>query len=195
MAVVVALLVGSTGCGEVTQPRSGDASPDADHIIDAAVDSSMSQVKYDVAYANEITFPYNYTGLSGFLLVVNRAQAPLSLVNAAVASVSDDNPDVTWTLELDTPSTIALPLGHAAGFLSQEARLKIVGSSLVTEPIDDDVLDFRMSFASFPPIGIDVHAQARLRIGGVDLVLPFTVHVVAGDRTSALNSAIRINMP
>lgn len=196
VTALVACGLGSMGCGDQQAPAT-DAPPgiDAGRPIDAGVDSPPPLARYDVGYIDEHTIPYNYTGVGGMVLIVNKSEKPLSMAKASVVSVTSDRSDVTCTLALDPPSTTLLPPNHVAGLLSQQAALELVNSGLVPEPIDDDMMNFEIGFASFPPIGIDVHARATIRIGDADLVLPFTIHVVSGDRTNELNHAVRIGTP
>jgi hypothetical protein len=203
LAGLIVVLTGA-GCGDDSGRRSlPDAAPAVDAAIDvpspidAAVDAPRDAPAprggYDIGYIDEITFPYNYIGFNGLLLIVNRGELPLNLATTSVVSVTDDQADVIVTFELDTPSIASLQPERAAGALTQNASLKLVSSGLVPEPIDDQSIDFLIGFASFPPIGIDVRAEATLRIGDANIVLPFTLHVVAGDRTGELDHAVRLS--
>src|SRR4051812_42398501 len=81
------------GCGSVTssKPDTGrDAAIDA--IPDAGPDATdATSALYDIAYIYEFTINPDTTGVSAFLLVINRGTAPLALSTARVAFVNVDS--------------------------------------------------------------------------------------------------------
>jgi hypothetical protein len=171
-----------------------DAAPGSDAGLDASIDAAAPSHAFDVGYINEFTYPFNVTGVSEFMMVVNRGPLPLNLADAELDAVEDDSPQVDWTLSVDMLSTTVLPAGHAAGLLSQDANTALVVSGLVSEPLDDNTLNFRMSFSDFPTAGTAIHAQAKLRIGDASVTLPFTIHIVASG-TVMLDHAVRVGSP
>jgi hypothetical protein len=203
-------LVGSIGCRTPLldgSPYGFDAAVDGAQVVDAvvdgaAVDSSVPIARYDIAYINDITIDPGVSGMFAFLLVVNTGTAPLNLSTALVVSFSDDANNVDWTFTKPGDSTLILKPGHAAGCLSPTAMEDLVTGGIVTEPIDGDCpdifqglgLNFAMNFSTNPLPLVTFHAQAMLRIDGVDIVLPFTVHVDdSNNATLVFNSTKRIS--
>jgi hypothetical protein len=168
-----------------------DAAPITDAPVDGLPDAATPTHGFDVGYINELSFPFNFSGVSEFMVIVNRGPSPLNLASATLDLLEDDSPDVVWTLAVDMLSTTLLPTGHAGGLLSQEATTALIVSGLVPEPRADDALDFRMSFSDFPPRGTDIHAQAKLTIDDASVVLPFTIHIT-GSGTITLDHAMRV---
>jgi hypothetical protein len=154
------------GCGSVKM-SSGDGD-----------NEDATATKYDIAYVDDFTIDPNISSLFSFLLVVNEGEKPLSLQTATVVTYSDDSAGIDWQLTEDATTTIVLKPGHAAGLLSPGTASKLVESGLVPEPIDDNQLDFTMSFPTPPTAGVALHAQAVLRIETTDIVLPFTINIV-----------------
>lgn len=87
---------------------------------------------------------------------MNTGTAPLDLSTASVVSISDDSDEVAWALTKFSGSTIVLPPGQASGCLSPLAA----------------------------PAGTTYHAQAVIRIDGVDIVVPFTIHTAPTNGTT-----------
>jgi len=177
--------------GDAGPADARDAAPITDGAVDPRPDAATPTRSFDVGYINELSFPFNFTGVSEFMIIVNRGPAALNLATAALDAIEDDSPDVVWTLAVDMLSTTSLPAGHAGGLLSQEANIALVVSGLVSEPLADNTLNFRISFSEFPPVGTDIHAQATLRIDDASVVLPFTIHVTASG-TVTLDHAARV---
>lgn len=169
-----------------------DAPQGTDAGADAAVDSPPSVTTYDVVYVNEFTLTPNTPSLMGFLLIVNRGTAPLSLETATVVTFSDDNAGIEWTFQKESSSVTMLAPGTAAGLLSPAAAAQISASGLVTEPIANDPLSFGFSFPSPPAAGTTFKAQAVIQVGAADAVLPFTIHVVASGST-LFNNSMRVS--
>ena len=178
--------LGSIGCGSV-QNAAVDASPDST----GSPDSAGSGVSYDIGYVNDLTVAPNITKVAGLLLVVNRGAAPLKISSASVVIFDDDNTSIDWTFSKESDSMIMLKPGRAAGLLSPAAMAQVVTGGLVTEPIDDQLLNFAMSFPSPPAADTTLRAEAVIRIEAVDLTVPFTIHIVASGGVE-LNSAKRI---
>jgi hypothetical protein len=178
----------------------GDVAIDAavDTAIDAAVDAAIDTpdptfVAYDIGYVNDLTFTTSTTAVSHMLLVINRGSTALQLSTVSVKDVGDDNTSVAWSFAKKTDSTVMLRPGRAAGALSPLARETLVTSGLVPEPIDDQLLDFEMAFAAPAPLGTAVHGQAVITINGVDITVPFVIHV--GDQPGLMfNDAKRISV-
>jgi hypothetical protein len=182
--------------------RSAPGTPDAIVAIDgmtpdaepkdAGIDvAPASPTKYDIAYINDITINPNISSIFSFLIVVNEGTAPLKLETTSVVTYSDDNAGIDWQLTRSGATTAMLQPGHAAGMLNPDAVAKLVDSGLAPEPIDDNNLDFTMAFATPPTAGVTLRAQAVLRIETADIVLPFTISIVASG-SPKYNAASRI---
>jgi alcohol dehydrogenase YqhD (iron-dependent ADH family) len=180
-----------SGCGSIER-GDADASLDGPAAIpDAAIDAPKQGVKYDVGYIDTLTVTPNITSVFGFVAVVNMGTAPLALSTAQVVAFLDDNANLTWTFEKDTPSMALLSPGRAGGFLSLTAKSKVLANGVVTEAMDDQVLSFAMNFANPMVAGTVVHAQAVLSIEGVNVTLPFTITGATGTEPT-LTSAKRV---
>jgi hypothetical protein len=188
----------AAACGDVKSlsldaaaPPGGEAgpAPDATPIdaalidaapIDALIDAAPAPVtKYDIAYITDITLNPNISSIFSFLLIVNKGTAPLKLETTTVVTYSDDSAGIDWTLTNNGVTTTMLRPDHAAGMLSPDVAAKLVDSGLVPEPIDDNTLNFTMAFTTPPPSGVTLRAQAVLRVETADIVLPFTINIVA----------------
>jgi hypothetical protein len=191
-------VVVSMGCGSVKE-KAG--------VLDAALPASdatasdtmtpsdvmTSAARYDVGYIDELTFGVNAVKLSSFLLVINKGGEPLKVTTASVVTSKVIDGGVDWTFAKVADATTTLGSGHAAGKLSPAAQMTLVAGLVVTEPIDDQALDFAMSFPSPPPVDVTFHAQAVIRIDDVDLTLPFTIHIVGDAGALEFNSATRLH--
>jgi hypothetical protein len=197
VVVVLVGLASAAGCGKVQQSVA-DAAP-APALLDAAAmvldvmpDTPTPETRFDVGYVNDFTVPADTDSVFGFALVVNTGAAPLDLGTATVVTVTDDNDAVDWTFTKKAGSTTMLVPNHAAGLLTLAAHDKVVTGGVVSEPIDDQLLDFSMGFASPPTAGTSLHGQVVLEIQHSVAILPFTVSVVAsGDLL--LNVARRVS--
>jgi hypothetical protein len=174
-AVVVA------GCGNVKTLAPDAAMPSGDDAgSDAALDAMpVGVAKYDIAYIDDITMGSNITSIFSFILVVNKGTVPLKLETTSVVTYSDDSASIDWQLTKNGATSTLLKPDHAAGSLAPDASAKLVDSGLVPEPIDDNMLNFTMAFPNMPPSGVTLKAQAVLRIETADVVLPFTINLVA----------------
>jgi hypothetical protein len=184
---------GVIGCGSVkaNAPDAQTQTPPDAMLIDAATDSEMAgTVKYDVGYVNDITLTPNIYTVHSFTLVANRGTAPLKLSTTSIVTTSSDVSGVDWQFTKSGSSTVSLTPGRSAGALNSDAMAKLVTSGLVPEPSEDTALDFTMTFGTAPASGLTLHAQAVLRVDTANIVLPFTITVVAGG-TPSLNSATR----
>lgn len=178
-------------CGSVER-SDVDASLDGPAANpDAGIDAPRQGVRYDVGYIDTLTVTPNITSVFGFLAVVNMGTAPLKLATAQVVTYLDDNANLAWSFEKDTPSTAMLEPGRAGGFLSLTAKTKVLANDVVTEAMDDQVLSFAMSFATPMVAGTVVRAQAVLSIEGVNVTLPFTITGANGTEAT-LTSAKRV---
>jgi hypothetical protein len=180
------------GCGEVKRPDANDAMVDAmpDAMIDSPPDADLT-VRYDIAYVDEFTFTPSISGVAGFLLVVNKGVLPLNLSEISVVSFIDDDPDVRLEFAKAADATMPLPPGRAAGSLSEPAAVHVIDSGIVTEPVEDPFLNFRISFLSPALTETTINARAVLRIDGKDATLPFVIHIVS--TASSFNGARRVS--
>jgi hypothetical protein len=190
--VIAALgIAGLIGCGDVKS-----TSPDARDPVDGAGpgpdSAAASGAKYDIAYISDLTINPNISSLFSFLLVINKGTAPLKLNTATVVAYSDDSAAIDWQLTKNAATTTLLTPDHAAGTLVPDATAKLVDSGLVPEPIEDTKLDFMMTFPTAPASGVTLHAQAVLRIETANIVLPFTINIVASGAPK-YNAAARIS--
>lgn len=150
-----------------------------DVAIDAPIDMAPGITKFDVGYINDITFvPVDTTGIPHFLLVVNKGTVPLDLATATVVTYNDGSDGIDSEFHVLTSSTFKLDPERAAGNLGVTARNKLVTDQVVTERIDDNILDFELKFVGTPASGVVANAQAVLSIGGVDAVLPFKITTI-----------------
>lgn len=185
----------AAGCGNVKseQPDAGaprgvdDAAPDAAHDGGAS-----GPARFDVAYINDFTINPNIESLFSFALVINKGTAPLKLQTTTVVTFSDDSAAIDWSLTKTGASTATLRPGSAAGMLNPDASAALVDTGLVPEPVEDNTLNFTMDFAEPPPAGVTLKAQAVLKIETTDLVLPFTITIVASGAPK-YNAASRLS--
>ncbi|HMG56530.1 MAG TPA: hypothetical protein VK601_23685 [Kofleriaceae bacterium] len=194
VGVLVVGAAGVMGCGSVKAMEPSVPPPDAasDGPADASTDSApVAVIKYDVAYINDLTLTTSISNVHGILLVVNKGTAPLKLSTAAVVTYSNDFPGITWEFSKNGATTTMLVPGHAAGAIGPDVTAKLVDSGLVPEPIDDNTLDFTMTFPMEPPSGLTLHAQAVLQIESANIVLPFTLEIV-GSGSPSLNATSRV---
>jgi len=179
--------LGWAGCGSV-ENTGRDAGADSGHDAgadsghDAGTDSAMvpddsgaPAVSYDIAYISKLTFTPDIRAVHQFVVVVNRGSAALPLSTVAVKDVGDDNPGVDWAFTSLVGSAVMLKPGRAAGRVSPAAKDEL--DTVVTEPLDDQLLDFEMRFPSPPPVGLVLLGQVVITISGVDATLVFTVQV------------------
>jgi len=147
------------------------------------IDGPPAAPKFDVGYVNAFTIAWNFagTGFIGFLAVANTSTRLLNLNKITITSVTDDDDTITSQLALYSASDTPLEPGKAAGLLASQAFVRIVESGLMTEPLDDEMLNFSLSFPNYSMAFLDktVHAQATIQIDDGEIVLPFTVHFVA----------------
>jgi len=199
------VIVAACGGGAATDPQrdaAGAATPDAKPALPdttVAVADAAAQVapdgsfpapdakppirRYDVAYVSEFTFtPATIQSIVGFLVVVNTGTLPLDLSSATVLSVSDDSDAITWSLSKFADASDELVPGSAAGCLSELAAHALVDSGVLTEPgagcpIFTRGLNFKMTFSSAMAVSVTYHAEAVIRIDGLDINVPFTIHL------------------
>lgn len=171
-------------------PVQQDAPPDA--MAPAQDGMAPPVASYDIGYINDITIGPNVRTLSQLLLVVNRSTDPVALSMVSVTNFDDDSASFDWTFAESTMSTLQLARGRAAGRLSADAAAQV--RTVVTEPIDDDLLNFGMQFPAGLPAGLELHAEAVIQVQAVNITVPFVIHVSdTGD--VVFNSARRIAMP
>jgi hypothetical protein len=190
-------LVFAMGCSMPDSSTSDRKKPpvDAGTTVDAPPPAPKA-TPFDIVYINETTAPFNFTGLSGFLVIVNRGTTPFALSRIAVKSVTDNNATVAWQFELGRqpadPMQLLAP-GHAAGQMSQRAAELFFGGRLLdsNQVFDDELMSFRWSFDVFPPVGTEIRAVARLAVEDSEVDLPFTIHVSQSEIRS--HSAARVS--
>ncbi|WP_428267235.1 hypothetical protein [Haliangium sp.] len=196
---VTTCAVFATACGSVP-----DASPDASGpdggapdarvldaampdapILDAAPPDASPPVAYEVAYVNEMTFDADLgvVDVASFGLLVNAGELPLDLSTAKVLTFSDDNATVGYEFSLDNDADAQLHKGEAAGALSPLAQQVIISSGLVTEPVVDDSVAFRLNLTNIPTGNFDITARAVLSINDAPLTLEFQIHLESGAST------------
>jgi hypothetical protein len=193
------VVVGVVGCGHANDivPVDAATNPEVDAALDAAVDAAIdtpppdSGVKFDIAYINELTLSPDTAGLKGILLVVNRG-VPVNVGTITVASVIDDFPGFDLIFAKDSSSSLKLQAGHAAGALAAPARVQIVDSGLVTEPIDDRTLSFTMAFPVRPPPRLELNVRVVLQLEDKRVTLPLLIHIVDGASVD-LTTASRVS--
>jgi hypothetical protein len=209
--VVLAICVGNAiACGSVKSsvdpPIDGSGSSpgnpaDAAVPSDTAVpsdaappDTTLPVTRFDIGYVNEfVIVPLDTTQIHSFLLVVNTGNVPLDLSTATVVTFSDDSNGVDWQFSKRTTAAFSLEPTRAAGSLGPNARPLIVDASVVTERIDDNVLDFQMDFLGTPASGVVANAQAVVRIGGIEAVLPFKITTLSAGESPKFNTAKRVH--
>jgi hypothetical protein len=209
--VILAICAGNAiACGSVKSsvdpPIDGRGSSPGDPM-DAALpvdiappidmvppDTSVPVTKFDIGYVNEfVIVPLNTTQIHSILLVVNTGNVPLDLSTAAVVTFNDDSNGVDWQFSKRTAAAFSLDPTRAAGSLGPNARPLIVTAGVVTERIDDNVLDFQMDFLGTPASGVVANAQAVVRIGGVEAVLPFKITTISSGESPQFNTAKRVH--
>ncbi len=161
-------------CGDVKEAEQ-DAGVTPDAAADAAIDAAPVAVRFDVGYVDSITVTPSITEVSSVIAVVNTSTAPLDLSTVKVIAFVDDNSNARMTFEKATGSTLKLAPGRAAGRLSPLAKSKVLVDGLVEEPLDDQMLNFSITFDTTPIVGQIVAAQAILGIGSATIVLPFVI--------------------
>jgi hypothetical protein len=184
----------SIGCGSVqgTQPDAGQ--PPADGSTDTAPpsDTPISTARYDVGYVDSVTLTSDVTALQGFIAIVNTGTEPLKLSTASVVTFSDDSLSIEWALTRKDQTTATINPNRASGFLTPLAQDKIVATGVVSEPFDEKILNFGMTFQALN-VGDVLHAEAVLGIDNTKVTLPFTVTVAAGQADIRFNNARRIS--
>lgn len=209
----VACAVGSIGCGSVQEMEEGsdapmdastgttaDAAPipgtDAaeEMLADAApADAPPSGlIEYDVAYINNFTLTPDIATLGSFVAIVNMGDAPLDLSTVSIVMFTDDDVDVEWSFAQSATSTAMLSPGRAAGRLSVRAADLLADVSL-TEPRDDQILNFAMNLSTPASAGSSFLAEAVISVEGVQVALPISIAIgpTGGDVT--LNGGQRVN--
>lgn len=161
-------------CGSVKEAEQ-DAGVTPDARPDAAVDAAPVATRFDVGYVDSITVTPSTTEVSSVIAVVNTSTGPLDLSTAKVIAFVDDNSNARMTFAKDTGSTLKLAPGRAAGRLSPLAKSKVLVDGLVEEPLDDQTLNFSITFDTTPIVGQIIAAQAIIGIGTATAVLPFVL--------------------
>jgi hypothetical protein len=195
-ATLLAVAALAAACNPTSSQRP-DASPDGspppvdggmgempDAPVDARPDAPgpAKAVQFDVVYVNETTASFNFTGLRGFIVIINRGTMPFALNKVEIKSVTDNNDAVEWKFELragpEDPNQMLAP-GHAAGLMSERAAELFYGGGLldVDQVFDDEFMSFEWSFDVFAPIGVDIQSVVKLAVGDAEIELPFTIHV------------------
>jgi hypothetical protein len=192
-------LVFAMGCSMPDSSTSDRKKPPVDAGVTADAPPPPPTPKatpFDIVYLNDTTASFNFTGLNGFLVIVNRGTMPFALSRIAVKSVTDDNAAVVWKFELGRrpadPMQLLAP-GHAAGQMSQRAAELFFGGRLL-EPgqvFDDELMSFQWSFDAFPPVGAEIRAVVRLAVDDSEVDLPFAIHVSENEIRS--HSAARVS--
>jgi hypothetical protein len=160
----------------------------------APPDTTLPVTKFDIGYVNEfVIVPRDTTQIHSFVLVVNTGNVPLDLSTATVLTFNDDSNAVDWEFSKRTSATFSLDPTRAAGSLGPNARPLIVDAGVVTERIDDNVLDFQMDFLGTPASGVVANAQAVVRIGGVEAVLLFRITTMSSGESPQFNTAKRVH--
>jgi hypothetical protein len=132
---------------------------------------------FDIAYVDtwRISIPEPVTS---FAVIINTSGAPLDLSTFHVSALSDDHPTGAAMVEADASLAIGMP-GQAAGALTTQAELLLVTSGLVPEARTETQMSFMsLAMANFPSGTYDVEIEASVSLDGVELLLPFTVHMV-----------------
>src|SRR5262245_38627043 len=162
---------GVVGCQPAEESdMGGDAMGDPD---DGAGGRSSG---YDVGYVDDFTVAPFDSEVVGFIVVVNMGGEPLDLSTAEIVAFEDSSDLVEWSLEERTGSKAMLAPGRAAGYLSAPAEGRVLVDGVVTEPVDDQNLNFAMTFGPLPDRA-SFQAEARIRIGGLEAALPIEITV------------------
>lgn len=168
-AIALLLLV---GCGSVTPPESPDGR------FDAAGDPDATRTPaFDVAYGSEWRFSVAGPA-GGFVSIINRGTAPLSMSDLQVTSISDDHPTASIRIIPNVSDTTVGP-GLAGGSLTPIAEGLI--DPLVDEPrtdVDSDYLSIELVNA--PSGDYDIAALVTLELDGSTVDLPILAHVEPG---------------
>jgi hypothetical protein len=189
-ALPVCLAVAGPACGSANERPPLDAPVD-DSVTTVPVDASRDApgnpldassdgpvdaddgIRYDVAYINEIHMPSDIGSVQGVVLIINRSAVPISLATLSVVSFVDNTPGADWIFAEDGKASVKLQPGRAAGALNPLSTAQIVDSGLAREPIDDQTLNFTMSFAFQPAPGLKFRARAVLELEHKQVTLPF----------------------
>jgi hypothetical protein len=179
-----------TGPGPVDAARPVDApSAPADAGIDAPARPTL---RFDVAYINEIHMPSALPSLEGVLVIINESEVPISTAKLTVVSVIEDSPVADLRIQKSESVGFTLLPGHAAGALNAAAAARLAKSGLIDEPLDDQALDFTLSFGFAPPPGLKFKARVVLDIEGQRATLPFQFFITE-DTTADPVSANRVS--
>jgi hypothetical protein len=177
--------------GPGTDPSPVDATP-VDAPGDAAIDApARPTLRFDVAYINEIHMPSALPSLDGVLVLINESDVPIRTAKLVVASVLEDSPVADLRIRKTESAGLTILPGHAAGALTTEAAARLAKAGLIDEPIDDQTLDFTLSFGFAPPPGLKFKARAVLDLDGQRVTLPFQFFITE-DQTAELVSASRV---
>jgi hypothetical protein len=193
VVLVAGALTAAAGCGNVVD-SGADAAVDArgGGPVDGAPDAPSSVTRYAVGYVDNFTLTPDVLSISGFVAIVNTGTRPLNLSTASVTTFSDDNAAINWAFVKETGSSDMLDPGRAGGVLTQAAAAKVLTSNVVIEPIDDQLLNFTMGFATQLTAGVSLNAQAVISIDNVTATIPFRINVVSGPDVQ-FNSARRVS--
>jgi hypothetical protein len=161
-------------CGDVKEAEH-DAGAIPDAAADAAIDAAPVTARFDVGYVDSITITPSTTEVSSVIAVVNTSNGPLDLSTARVIAFVDDNSNARMTFDKAAGSTLKLAPGRAAGRLSPLAKSKVLVDGLIEEPLDDQMLNFSITFETTPIVGQIVSAQAIIGVGTATIVLPFVL--------------------
>lgn len=192
---------GSEGGGPAPSPVDAPGGPvDAAHAVDApgapadaGIDApARPTLRFDVAYINEIHLPSALPSLEGVLVIINESEVPISTAKLAVASILEDSPVADLRIRKTESVGLTILPGHAAGALNPEAATQLAKAGLINEPIDDQTLDFTLSFGFAPPPGLKFKARVVLDLDGQRVTLPFQFFITQ-DSTAESVSANRVS--
>lgn len=131
---------------------------------------------FDVVYPTEWKINILDTPITGFLMVVNTSDHNLPLGSMELVSVTDDHP-TTLVRITAAPSTASLGPGTAGGYLTPSTATLF--APLAAEPRQDIEGDYlRLEFIDAVPGTYDIAVTMTLRIDGVTVDLPMTIHIV-----------------
>jgi hypothetical protein len=157
-------------------PSSDAALPSDGWVL---ADAPPGPPAFDVAYPHE--WKFSVAGpISGYVVIINTSDAPLSTSSLALKSITDDHPTAVVRVTV-TEYDATIAVGKAGGLLSIMSRMILVDSGKVPEPRVETMSDYlTLEIGNAPEGTYDIQAMLTLSLDNVDIPMPMTIHMVPG---------------
>ena len=148
---------------------------------------SVEGTAYDFAYISDFSLGPTTAAISSWAVLINRGTVDLDLSTASIVAQNDDHPTADMLVGLSGTSG-TVPFNTAQGNLSPAAQAVLIPG--VVPESWTKTFSTSLVFSGSKANGDVFHYVGLLRVNGVDMFFPITVHI---ENTSTLNVASRLS--